>query len=157
MSDDILIREAQLDEQGLLGKLLQAVLAESLAAEREAALTAGFTVSTVEDELLAADDWYFSNVDLMNCCYFAWDGDTAVGACVVNPFVSELQYVVVLPSHRRRGIGSRLVKAGTDELARRGISHVKIDIPLTDEARGFFASLGFTTVRERATVGKALS
>lgn len=154
---DFEIRDAQHDDQGRLGPLLQDLLGPALEPEHDRARAAGFSVSSVEDELMAADDWYFSSIDLMNCCWFAWVGEEAVGACAVNPYLNEIQYLVVHPDRRRQGIGTALLQTATAEFARRGIGHLKMEVPPSDEALGFFRAAGFAEVRSRVQVGSHLS
>ncbi|MBN2711763.1 MAG: GNAT family N-acetyltransferase [Planctomycetes bacterium] len=156
---EIKIRVAQLDDQGLLGELLKACLLKPFEDEAARAKEAGIPGATAEDELMAADDWYFANMDMMNCLYFAWDGKKAVGAIAVNTFASEIQHVVVLPEYRRRGIGRMLVEEGVAELKDRGAGHVKIDFPADENLAGaeeFFAALGFGKVRATVRMGKKL-
>lgn len=156
---DIRIDLAQLEDQGRLGPLLKAVLGSVQDEESTAAAVAKIPSASSDDEFMAADDWYFANVDLMNCVWFAWDGETPVGAAVVNPFTTELQYLVVLPAYRRRGIGTRLLQQAVFELRKRGASHIKTDLPVhatTEGAEAFFAAQGFAPIQRRVRVGKAL-
>ena len=156
----VTIQEAQHADQGKLGPLLIDILGPALAEETQAARQAGFEVAAVEDELMAADDFYFSSLELMDCCHFAWRGGVIVGAAAVNPYVAELQYVVVKPAHRRQGIGARLVKTALAALAARGVSHVKVDLSRGGSdfagARAFLASLGFLPVKETVRLGMPL-
>ncbi len=160
MAEDIKIREAGLEDQGELGELLIECVAPLLQAEYAAAAAAGAGEVDLEDELLAADDFYFSSVDLMNCCYFARVGDQIAGAAAVNPYTAELQYLVVRPEYRRRGLGRKLLKAALGELRRRGGEHVKIDLPgpaATPETCAFFAAMGFAEIRRQVRLGRRLN
>jgi GNAT superfamily N-acetyltransferase len=128
---------AELADQGRLGPLLLEVYGPVLGPENRAAALASLPVSSLEDELMAADDFYFSTIELMDCCWLARDGDRLVGAACVNPYVSELHYVAVLPSWRRRGVGGKLAR-----------------LALADAGgRSFAESLGFHTVRRAETLG----
>lgn len=153
------IGRAELADQGGLGPLLLAVYGSTLEPENRAADAAGLPVSSLEDELMAADDFYFSTIELMDCCYLARVGGRIVGAACVNPYVNELHYVAVLPEWRRRGIGMKLAELVLGELARRGSDHVRVEasLGLADAGgRAFAAKLGFHEVRTSAMMGKKL-
>lgn len=155
----VTINRAGLADQGKLGQLLLAVYGPVLSGEIAAADAAAFPGSSLEDELMAADDFYFSTIDLMDCCFLARSGDAVVGAACVNPYVSELQYVAVLPDWRRRGIGRALVGQAMAEVRKRGLDHLRADASLALADAGglaFLASLGFHEVRRVAVMGKRL-
>lgn len=158
-SGGIEIGRAELADQGKLGPLLMAVYGGVLGPENEAAAGAALPASSLEDELMAADDFYFSTIELMDCCYLARAGDRLVGAACANPYVNELQYVAVLPAWRRRGLGARLAGLALAELARRGSDHVRIDVSqmLADDGGKTFAEkLGFREIRRSALFGMRL-
>jgi GNAT superfamily N-acetyltransferase len=153
------IGRAGFSDQGKLGPLLLRVYGPVLEQEFAAAEKAGFPVSTVSDELMAADDFYFSTIDLMDCCFLARAGGEAVGAACVNPYVAELQYVAVLPEWRRRGIGTTLVAAAAAEMRKRGLDHMRADVPRAFAETGglaFLAALGYHEVRRSAVLGQRL-
>ncbi len=153
------IGRAELSDQGKLGPLLLAVYGPALEPENRAAAAARLPVSSLEDELMAADDFYFSTIELMDCCYLARAGDRVVGAACVNPYVNELHYVAVLPEWRRRGVGRKLAELALAELVRRGSDHVRVEasLALADAGgRAFAEKLGFHEVRRAATMGKTL-
>ncbi len=157
---DIAIDRAQLADQGRLGPLLLAVYGPTLEPENHAATEAGLPTSGLADELMAADDFYFSTIELMDCCYLAKDGDEVVGAACVNPYVNELHYVAVRPEWRRRGIAKQLATLALAELERRGSDHVRVEASLSLAIAGgreFAASLGFFPVREVAVMGRRLA
>lgn len=159
MSEPIEIGRAELADQGGLGPLLLAVYGPALEPENRAAMEAGLPASPLEEELMAADDFYFSVIDLMDCCYLARVEGKIVGAACVNPYVNELQYVAVLPEWRRKGIGRKLAELALAELARRGSDHVRIEttLALADAGgREFAAALGFGGIRRTETMGKRL-
>lgn len=154
------IGRAELSDQGGLGPLLLAVYGPALQPENAAADAAGLPVSSLEDELMAADDFYFSTIELMDCCYLARTGGTIVGAACVNPYINELHYVAVLPEWRRKGIGSKLAELALAELTRRGSDHVRVEAALTLADAGgmaFAERLGFHLVRTSMMMGKRLS
>lgn len=156
MNKNIRIHVAQFDDQGHLGPMLKSCLGTTWDAIAERAKAAAVPASSAEDEFMAADDWYFQNVDLMNCVYFAWDGKERVGAVVINVFTAELMYIVVLPSHRRQGIGRELLKEAMEELKERGVKHLTVRIPQPSElaeALPFFEACGLQTVRSTTEMG----
>ena len=62
--------------------------------------------------------------------FVALEGDQAVG-CIMSGHDGRrgyLQHLVVLPTHRKRGIASSLVDSCLDELARLGIQKSHIDV-----------------------------
>ena len=159
MSETVEIGRAELADQGNLGPLLLEVLGPVARPENAAADTAGLPVSTIEDELMAADDFYFSTIELMDCCYLARVEDKVVGAACVNPYVNELHYVAVLPEWRRRGIGRKLAELALAELERRGSDHVRVVASLEFADAGgkaFAKSLGFQVIRTAVTMAKRL-
>ena len=158
-NDAIEIARAGLDDQGGLGRLLLDVYGPTLRPENDAAAEAGLPVSTLEDELMAADDFYFSTIELMDCCYLAKAGGQIVGAACVNPYVNELHYVAVRAEWRRKGIGGRLARLALDELERRGSDHVRIEaaLSLADAGgREFAQSLGFGEIRTTVMMARRL-
>lgn len=161
MSDaaSVEIGRAQFEDQGKLGALLLDVLGPTLRPENEASLRGGLPASSLEDELMAADDFYFSTIELMDCCYLARVGEQVVAAACVNPYVNELHYVAVRPEWRRRGIGAKLVELGLAELERRGSDHVRVEaaLSLADAGGAAFAErLGFHEVRRTVMMARAL-
>ena len=158
-AERIVIGRAGLADQGRLGPLLLEVYGSALEPENRAAAAAQFPVSSLMDEFMAADDFYFSAIELMDCCWLARTDDRLVGAACVNPFVNELHYVAVLPDWRRRGIGGGLARLALEELIRRGSDHVRVEASLTladSGGRRFAESLGFAVVRRFETMGMRL-
>jgi len=150
---------AQLEDEGRLGPLLMAVYGPALEREHALASRARLARASVREELLAADDFYFRVIDMMDCCAVARDGDALVGAACVNPYVGELQFVAVLPAWRRRGLGRRLVELVLGELGRRGVDHVRAEAALAladDGGKAFMESLGFHEIRRSVTMGRAV-
>ncbi len=158
---EITIGRAELADQGRLGPFLLAVCGAALAPENDASAAAGLPASSLEDELMAADDFYFSTIELMDCCRLARDeNDKIVGAACVNPYTNELHYAAVAEDHRRRGIGKKLVELCLEELERRGSDHVRVEASLrfADEGgRAFARSCGFLPVREVCVMGRKLA
>lgn len=154
------IGRAELSEQGQLGPFLLEIYGDTLRPENAAAETVGFPVSSLEDELMAADDFYFSTIELMDCCYFARAGGRIVGAACVNPYVNELHYVGVLANHRRRGIARKLAELCIAELERRGSDHIRVEasLGLADAGgRAFAAACGFSPIRRVEIMGRKLA
>lgn len=158
--DGIEIGRAQLADQGGLGPLLLEVYGPVLRPENAAATEAGLPTSSLEDELMAADDFYFSTIELMDCCYLAHADGRIVGAACANPYVNELHYVAVLPDWRRKGIGKKLAELCLAELERRGSDHVRVEaaLGLADAGGAAFAkTLGFNEVRRSAMMARRLA
>ncbi len=160
MSDEeIVIEAARLEDQGKLGALLIDVYGDLLQQRFAAAKKAGDASLNVEDELMAADDFYFSSPEMMDCCLFAKKGDTVVGAACVNPYTSELQYIAIRSAFRMRGWGRKLVEAALDELRRHGCNHVKIDLLVDgnqEETEQFLQLLDFMEISTVRRMGRAL-
>ena len=154
------IGRAELSDQGQLGPFLLETYGGVLRPENAAAESVGFPVSSLEDELMAADDFYFSTIELMDCCYFARAGGRLIGVACVNPYVNELHYVGVLEGYRRRGIGRKLAELCVAELERRGSDHVRVEasLALADAGgRAFAAACGFSPVRQVEIMGRKLA
>ncbi|MDR1533701.1 MAG: GNAT family N-acetyltransferase [Planctomycetota bacterium] len=155
----IIFGRAELSDQGRLAPLLLEVYGPALTPENLAAARARFPVSGLEEEFLAADDFYFSSIGLMDCCWLARDGEELAGAACVNPFVNELHYVAVRPAWRRRGIGRKLAELALAELARRGSDHARLEasLALADAGgRTFAERLGFHLVRRTEIMGRGI-
>ncbi|MDR2392007.1 MAG: GNAT family N-acetyltransferase [Planctomycetota bacterium] len=158
-AERIIFGRAELSDQGRLGPLLLEVYGPALAPENLAAGLARLSVSSLEDEFMAADDFYFSSIGLMDCCWLARDGEELAGAACVNPFVGELHYIAVRPAWRRLGIGRKLAELALGELVRRNCDHVRIEasLSLADAGgRAFAERLGFRPIRRLETFGMPL-
>ncbi len=158
--DTITIDRAGLADQGRLGPLLYRVYGPAREPENRAALASGLPASSLEEELMAADDFYFSTIELMDCCYLAKSGENLVGAACVNPYVNELHYVAVLPDWRRKGIGKKLAELCLAELERRGGDHIRLEqsLELMDAGgRSFAEAMGFTHIRKVEVMGRRLA
>lgn len=91
---------------------------------------------------------------------FVWlvfDGDTAVGCCVVcyaistaaGALVAKLDDVCVLPGSEGRGIGTVLIDSLRVELARRGVRRIDTSCHFGNQrARNFYLRLGFRRLNE---------
>lgn len=153
------VGRAQFEDQGKLGPLLLTVYGPALGPANDAAIRAGLPASSLEDELMAADDFYFSTIELMDCCQLARVDGKVVGAACVNPYINELHYVAVLPEWRRKGIGTKLTELALAELERRGSDHVRVEAALSfadDGGRAFAEKLGFHEVRRTMTMARRL-
>lgn len=160
MNCDVEITRAGLADQGSLGPFLLAMYGATSEPENRAAFESGLPVSGLEDELMAADDFYFSTIELMDCCYLAKAGGRVVGAACVNPYVNELHYAAVAPEWRRKGLGKKLASLALDELERRGSDHVRVEASLALADAGgcaFAESLGFRFVRTAVTMARKLA
>lgn len=145
MGDEILIQPAQFEDQGKVGAFLLSALGGALTQENAKAVAAGLPGVNIEDELMAADDFYFSSVELMDCCIVARAGGRLAGVACVNPFTSTLHFIAVAADCRRKGIGQKLLEAAKAVLKKRGCDHVKIEYPAHADFAGadeFFGACG---------------
>jgi ribosomal protein S18 acetylase RimI-like enzyme len=63
---------------------------------------------------------------------------------------AELQSLVVLPSFRREGIGTRLVRVAQEWARERGATEMRLGVwEFNQAARGFYRAAGFTTLKRR--------
>ncbi len=157
--EQIRIGRAELTDQGKLGPLLLAVYGPVLQKEYETAEQANLPVSSVEDELMAADDFYFSAIDLMDCCFLAHADGKVIGTACVNPYVAELQYVAILPEYRRKGIASALVNAVVAEMHQRGLDHLRLNLSVDFADAGalnFATKLGFLEVARSVSLARKI-
>ena len=79
--------------------------------------------------------------------YLALDGDAVVGLIrlVVDGFSSFfVQYLIVLPSYQRQGIGSTLMKEALGDY--KDAYQVQLATDQTEKTLGFYLSLGFETL-----------
>ena len=127
--DNIVISAAQFDDQGKVADFLISTFGELLEKINSKSKENGIPELNIKEELLAADDFYFSSVELMDCCLVAKNEDKIIGICCVNPYTSSLQYLSVDTNYQRQGIGSRLLSIGKKVLSQRGCSHIKTDMP----------------------------
>ena len=142
LPDNIIVSAAEFNDQGKIADYLIKTFGDLLTAENSRAARNGMPELDIREELLAADDFYFSSVELMDCCLLAKEQEKIIGICCVNPFTSTLQYLGVDSSRRRQGIGSRLLSLGKKILSKRGCSHLKLELPAelaSTEALEFFA------------------
>ncbi len=96
--------------------------------------------------------------------FTACDGGEVVGWVHVflalrvesDPF-AELGGFVVSASHRRRGIGRRLLAAAEDWTAGRGVTKLRVRSRLErEDARAFYENLGFSVTKEQRVYDKSL-
>lgn len=155
----ITIRMARHEDQGQLGPLLQESYGSAWEEGHTLACAVGCPTAPAGEELMAADDFYFSTLDLMNCCLFAVRDGGLCGAACVNPYTAELSFLTVREGERRQGIGRALLEAALEELRRRGVDHVKVDVPQHESLAGgvaFLEACGFATVRRVTRLGMRL-
>ena len=87
--------------------------------------------------------------------FVATDADTVIGTAMAgyDGHRGWLYAVVVLPGHRRRGIGAALVRHAVGALRKAGCTKVNLQIRTTNLAvRGFYESLGFE-IEDRLSMG----
>ena len=96
--------------------------------------------------------------------FAACDGGDVVGWVHVflalriesGPF-AELGGFVVSSSHRRHGVGRRLLAAAEDWAAGRGVRKLRVRSRLErEDARAFYENLGFTVTKEQRVFDKSL-
>ncbi len=146
--ENISISASQFDDQGKIADYLIKTFSSSMHKTNERAIENGMPALDVEDELRAADDFYFSSVELMDCCILAKNGESIVGLACVNPYTSSLQYISVDQEYQRSGIGSRLLSLGKKVLSNRGCTHIKLDIPSEYATEGTISFFEKNKVRE---------
>ena len=103
----------------------------------------------VIDKKLAVDDGLF---------LVALAGQAVVGTVMAgyDGHRGWIYSVAVSPAHRRRGVGSQLVRAAERELATKGCVKVNLQIMDGNESvTAFYAALGFA-VEKRVSKGKRL-
>jgi ribosomal protein S18 acetylase RimI-like enzyme len=100
-------------------------------------------------EKLAMDDLIFvaeSEGEIVGACMAGYDGHRGW-----------LYAVAVLPAHRRKGTGSKLVTRAMESLGNLGCKKINLQIRSTNkDVAAFYASLGFS-VEDRISMGKLLS
>ena len=87
--------------------------------------------------------------------FVAMDADTVIGTAMTgyDGHRGWLYAVAVSPRHRRRGVGTALVRHAVGALRSAGCVKVNLQIRATNTAvRGFYESLGFE-VEERMSMG----
>ena len=102
--------------------------------------------SSVIDAKLAVDDLIFiaeTEEELIGACLVGYDGHRGW-----------LYAVAVAPSHRRKGIGVKLVKHALQALSQLGCIKVNLQIRSTNTGvAAFYKSLGFAT-EDRLSMGR---
>jgi ribosomal protein S18 acetylase RimI-like enzyme len=104
--------------------------------------------SLVIDKKREVDDLFFVAVD----------GKAVVGTimCGYDGHRGWIYSLAVAPSHRRQGIGARLVSHAEHALGRRGCMKINLQIMEANESvASFYASLGYS-VEKRVSMGKLL-
>jgi ribosomal protein S18 acetylase RimI-like enzyme len=104
--------------------------------------------SVVIDKKREVDDLFF----------VAMDGGAVVGTvmCGYDGHRGWIYSLAVSPSHRRQGIGSRLVSHAERALSRKGCVKINLQIMEGNESvAAFYSSLGYF-VEKRVSMGKAL-
>jgi ribosomal protein S18 acetylase RimI-like enzyme len=91
--------------------------------------------------------------------FVALDGDSVVGTIMAgyDGHRGWIYSVAVAPSHRRQGIGSRLVSVAEKALTSQGAVKINLQIMEGNESvAAFYSSLGFA-VEKRISMGKLIS
>lgn len=90
--------------------------------------------------------------------FVALDGAVVVGTimCGYDGHRGWIYSLAVAPSHRRQGLGSRLMSHAEHELGRRGCMKINLQILEGNESVAtFYSSLGYS-VEKRVSMGKLL-
>lgn len=156
---EFIVQPSHFQDQGKVGEFLIAQLGSVMQRDFDRAREAGLPEVRAVDELMAADDFYFSSVELMDCCIVARAASGIIGAACANPFTSTLHFLVVAPEWRRKGIGRRLLEGAKDILRKRGCAHIKIEYPAAEEfaaAEPFFAACAMPLTTRTITQGGRL-
>ncbi|MGO9449929.1 MAG: GNAT family N-acetyltransferase [Candidatus Binataceae bacterium] len=87
------------------------------------------------------------------CYLIAFDGDGAVGVVGVEPMLDAalIRSLYVSESHRKRGLGARLVAAARKAAHTRGARTLYLFA--YPQLAGFFQRLGFTEIEEKQLIG----
>lgn len=116
----------------------------------------GVAAECLGRELFELSAEYFKSGD--HTTVLAYDGDTAVGCATIcyitlMPTYSHptgkrahIMNVYTRKSHRRQGIGSRMMTALLDEAKQLGVTHISLDA--TESGKPLYKSLGFNTSDE---------
>lgn len=98
-------------------------------------------------------EWDYHHLDSVYCCgaggfWLAWDGEAPVGHIGAQDLggVVELRRMYVRPEHRRRGVGSLLVRALLDYCAARGVPAVELWTAADGLGRQLYEKHGFKVV-----------
>ncbi|HEY3267472.1 MAG TPA: GNAT family N-acetyltransferase [Armatimonadota bacterium] len=78
--------------------------------------------------------------------WLAYDGDKPVGYCMARcgSVTGRITGLAVLPEHRRRKIGTKLMQRAIAELAQRGATEVHLEVPRPDQhSQQLYRQLGF--------------
>lgn len=85
----------------------------------------------------------------------AWEGDELVGTVTLlldfppnQPHRAEIAKMMTRPSHRGRGIATRLMRAAEQFAIERGKTMLVLDTATEDGAAGLYEKLGFTLAGE---------
>ncbi|NJR17207.1 MAG: GNAT family N-acetyltransferase [Calothrix sp. CSU_2_0] len=70
--------------------------------------------------------------------------------------ISTLYHLCVSPSHRRQGVGLKLIRAWEEYSGKSGIKTLRLKCPLDLEANGFYCRIGFSRVNLEAGVKRSL-
>lgn len=108
------------------------------------------TIRWIEDP---ADDGNY------HCFLAVGPGNTFMGLCVIDigpmrfgPLAQEtvgfLENILVLPSHRRQGIGTAILSAVLKFAWQQGAKHVRWTVGYEDEGLPFYRALGFAFIPE---------
>lgn len=157
--NDITIAPVSFNDQGKLAEFLTQIFAAELYAENSRLAEAGLQAHNVEDELLAADDFYFSTIEMMDCCIVAKKDGKIIGSVCVNPFTSSIQFIAVDANFRRQGIATSLWQEGKKLLLKRGCQEIKIefrDVPEHEETKSFLAKMGLIMINSITTFSSKL-
>lgn len=141
----VTLRPAEDDDHEFLSRVYASTRAEELAAlpwsaaERDAFLAQQFHAQSVHYAAHFAD----ASFDVV-----VVDGEPA-GRMIVARRADELKLIdiALLPEHRGRGIGTRLMLALLHEASERGVK-VTIYVEHFNRAQALYARLGFVTVQE---------
>lgn len=93
----------------------------------------------------------FDELDKTAIHIVAYEGDTAIGTCRYSPMDTAGVYLIgriaVLPSHRGKGVGGKLVREAERQI--RSLGGFLFHIGAQVQAMPFYESLGYAPVGER--------
>lgn len=81
------------------------------------------------------------------CGFIIYDGTVPVGVIAYNMFWDELPFlslIIILPEHRRRGVGREAISLFEIELKKLGFGALLVSTQTDEEAQRFYRKIGYS-------------